>query len=337
MSDLVITGPPMLELKWSQTTEERAGLKERGFFPETRHQEPDGYLHGGLAAAAVLGAARLIVPSAAPVTSVAVSLERPVPLGDRLQLAVRLGEQEVHDMTIERLLPPDAEERAVEVLGHGTVRLAGYEPAPDLADVRQLALVPIPEPQEHELFARCWVCGQANPQGLQLLPGWHADGRVVTSFVADDRYVEGGGKGAVSQLVICALLSCPTLWACKHLLDARAEPGALLVDYEVRFHDEVRVAKVLRTVGFAGEPDGRYLHGMSALADEDGRIYATASATWVAVDQVPTREVGQPTPLEELMPLKAGRPEERSPDQWGQPLPGRREDPGPRSERPSSR
>ncbi|HEX2027205.1 MAG TPA: hypothetical protein VHF25_04320, partial [Nitriliruptorales bacterium] len=116
--------------------------------------------------------------------------------------------------------------------------------------------------------------------------------------------------------------------------------------YEVGFHEELRPSQVVRAVAFEGgrgrevefggeRDDDRALHAVSALIDERGRVYATASATWIAVDEVPARASGGPTPLWREMPLKGGRPEDRSQNEWGQPLPGRREEAGPRSERPA--
>lgn len=345
MTDLPTTGPPALTLKWGQETVERDGRLERAFYPDTALHEPDGYLHGGAAAAAVLSAARLLVPAAGEPTSVALSLREPVPLGDDLVVSLSDGDGTA-DVTIGRVLPADRESEVTEDLAFGTVTLDGPRDADDLADARQLAIVPIPEPQEHELFAGCYVCGQANPRGLQLLPGWHAPDRVVVSFIAQDRYVEGGRKGEVAPEAVCALLSCPTLWAVAGQLDDRPEDGALLASYSVDFHATPRTNTVLRTVAWAGRsgrhtefPEhlaDRQLHAVSALVDEDGTLYATAAATWVTVEEVPAREPGRPAPRYELMPEKAGRPEERSRGGWGVSAPGRRESPGPRSWRPGS-
>ncbi|MBW3578547.1 MAG: hypothetical protein KY462_12560 [Actinobacteria bacterium] len=349
MTDLVTTGPPLLELSWGHhTTERDEGSLERAFYPATKYHKAPGYLHGGVAAAALVAAGRLLGLDAQPPTSVAVSVRRPVPLGDHLQVVLRPGDEAAHQATIQRLLPPDLETDTVERLVEGVVRFGGYEPAPDLADARQLAAVPKPDAESHELFADCWVCGQDNPEGLQLVPGWFADGRVVSRLIADERYAEGGPAApAVSPLLICAMLACPTLWACREQLGARPEPAATLVDLDVHFHADARPSTVLRTVGFEGasgrslefeadDPD-RYLHGVSALVGEDGTIYATAAGTWVAVAEVAEREPGRPTPAREFMPTKAGRPEERSSEDWGEPLPGRREMPGPRSDRPGER
>lgn len=343
MAQLPTTGPQALPLKWGQATEERDGRRVRAFHPDTMLQEPDGYLHGGTAAAAVLSAARLLLPAAGEPTAVSVSLRRPVPLGDALEVVLDADGDDAAEVTIQRRLPPDRETDAVEPLVEGYARLGGFEEAEDLADARQLAGVPIPDPEEHELFADCYVCGQKNGQGLQLLPGWHAPDRVVVSFVAEDQYDDGDGR--FSPEAACALLACPTLWAVSSQLDDRSEEGALLASYEVRFHSLPRLSTVLRTVGWAGSTgrhtefgghlEGRQLHGVSALIDEDGDLHATATATWITVDELPSREPGRPAPVSEETPTKGGRAE-RSPDEWGEAAPGRREAPGPRSWRPGS-
>ncbi len=334
MANLVVTGPPILGLKWDQLRREEETGRARDFYPESRHQEAPGYLHAGLASAALLdAAARLYAPPQSP-TFVAVELLRLTPLGHSLRIAVEQTGNGYFRGVLQNLLAPSREADPVEVAVISEIGFEGPEPAPDFADLRELALVPVPEPQEHELFAGCFVCGQDNASGLRFLPGWHADGRVVTSFYADERFTEGERKGEFSPLIVCSFLSCPTLWANKHLLDETGRTGALLTDYAVRFHTSARVGTNLRTIGIAGEPDSDTLRGVSALVDERGQVFATASATWRVVDEIPAREPGGPTPAREEMPLKGGRPEVRSPDGWGLPLPGRREDPGPRSERP---
>ncbi|MDQ4130538.1 MAG: hypothetical protein M3133_06050 [Actinomycetota bacterium] len=334
MANLVVTGPPILGMKWDQLRREEQTRRARDFYPEARHQEAPGYLHGGLASAALLDAAAGVYAPPSGPTSIAVELRRLIPLGGDLRVSVAQTDDSHFRCALQHLLEPSLEADAVEVAAVGEVRFDGYEPAPDIADVRELTLVPVPQPQEHDLFAGCFVCGQDNGSGLRFLPGWHADGRVVISFYADERFTEGERKGELSPLVICTFLSCPTLWANKHLLDATGRQGALLSDYAVRFHGPARVGTNLRTVAIAGEPGADFLRGVSALVDEQGEVFATASASWRIVDEMPAREPGGPAPASEEMPLKGGRPGVRSPDDWGRPLPGRREDPGPRSERP---
>jgi hypothetical protein len=333
MTDLVDVGPAVLSLRWGDRREGPDGEVIRDFYPARRYQEPRGYLHGGTAAAALVAAARISTAPQDELTSVSVRLHRLTPLGTDLRAAVTTNGGSI-EARLEHVRPADATADPIEMTAIGTLRFEGREPAPDVADIRQLAAVPIPEPAEHDLFATCYVCGQDNPAGLGLLPGWHVEDRVVTAFVPDERYVEDGRKGVVSPLAVCALLSCPTLWACRAQMTAAGHDAALLASYEVRFHGHLRVPKNVRTVGFAGTPDRDTFRAASALVDEDGGVHATAYAIWSAVEEVPARDPEGAPPLWSETPEKGGRPEAYSPDAWGTPLPGRREGPGPRSQRP---
>lgn len=332
MADLSVTGPPALELRWGHHTSEEDGRSVRAFYPETRHQEPRGYLHGGLAASAFIGAVRLTAAPDGDLTRVAIALDTPTPLGVDLRVTLEGTDDGTYGGRIEHVRDPETEDEIIEPTVRGEVFFGERSPAADLSDARQLAAVPVPEAEDHELFAGCIVCGQDNPRGIGLLPGWHAEDRVVSAFTADARLTEGDDE--VSPTAIAALLSCPTLWACAGAMDDRGAKGALLARYEAEIHELPRVSTVLRSVGWAGEHGDRRLRGRSALIDEDGRIYADANATWVTVDEVPERDPEGPAPRSDEMPMKAGRPEERSGDDWGEPLPGRREAPGARSERP---
>lgn len=344
MANLVTTGAPILDLRWGQETTEREDGTERTFNPKARHQEPVGYLHGGVAAGAVLDAAWTVgAPTDAP-TSVAVAFRRPVPLGSDLRVVVRRQDDTTFEATVEHIHDPADEADVIDEHLSGFATFTGPAPAPDFADARELAAMDLPDPERHELFAGCFVCGQDNPEGLQLVPSHVTEDRVVTRVIPDERFSEPG-TDRIPPSLMSTLLSCPTLWATAHRLDELGGGGALLADYEVRFHDEPRVSTVLRTVGIEGRPDGRALdqdggrtrhrlRGLSALIDENGRLYATASGTWIVVDEVPARDLSEPVPRGEWAPLKAGRPEAHSPEDWGQSLPGRREEPGPRSVRP---
>lgn len=254
MADLIVTGPPALELRWGHHVTEEDGVRLRRFFPETRHQEPRGYLHGGLAAAAVLGACRLAIPAAEPASDVSVRLERPTPLGTDLRVGVSRDGTDAAAV-IEHLRDPETQDELVQRTARGRVRFAGRTDEPDLSDARQLAAVPVPDEEPQELFAGCVVCGHDNPRGLGLVPGWHAEGRVVARLVPDGRYAEDGVGGTLSPIAVAAMLSCPTLWACRHHLEAADRDAALLASYEVRFHADPRIPAPLRTVGWAGEPD----------------------------------------------------------------------------------
>lgn len=337
-TDLVTTGPPMMDLRWGQTERERDGARERTFRPGAAYQEARGYLHPGVLAAAVLGAARTTIGLPTPVRSVSVALHRLVPLGTELRARAN---ENGDDVRIQLFHHGDVgrENEPVELLATGEVLAGDPTAPPNLGELRSLADVPVPQPEDHDLYAGCWVCGGDNPQGLSLLPGWHAPDTVVTGFVANERMSE---NGSLSPALTAALLTCPTLWACREQLDVSGTPAAALTSYEVTFLDDAPTTGSLRTVGLAGEPtdelagrptDERF-RGSSALIAESGAIHAVAQASWIALEEEPAREPGREPPIHEFMPLKGGRPEDHSPEEYGQPLPGRREKPGPRSERP---
>lgn len=332
MTNLAVQGPPQLDLRWGQRSEERTdGRLQRAFHPRTEHQEADGYLHPGVTAAAVIGAAQMTVGLPAPLRSVAIDVRAPVPLGMDLAAVVdptRDGGPTVELRVLER---PELEDEPWRTAVHGSLDAEGRVELPNEGALRSLATVPVPEPQEHELYPRCFVCGQGNGQGLHLLPGWYAPDTVVSAFTASENMAE---DGALPPAMVAALLSCPTLWACGSQLEELGAAAALLTTYEVHFLEPASASTQLRTVGLAAPRSDDLLTGSSALIGEDGRVHAVANASWQALDELPGRDPGRPDPARAFHPKKAGRPQERSDEGWGEPLPGRRETAGPRSERP---
>lgn len=123
MTDLATTGPALLDLRWGQNTDERAdGRIARDLYPHTQHQEADGYLHPGIAAAAVIGALDKTVGAPAEIGSVAIGFEAPVPLGMDLRAVV---DQAAGDggraVTFEVIDRSDREHQPVHALGRGTI------------------------------------------------------------------------------------------------------------------------------------------------------------------------------------------------------------------------
>lgn len=335
MTDLVVTGPPILDLRWDQRSARRDdGRVERAFFPKTEHQEADGYLHPGVVASAAIAAAGTTVGVPDPLRSVSVAFDAPLPLGMDIDAVVAAPTEGAVAVEFELRERPDREDEPVWTLARCSVSSADELPTPDEGAFRSAAIGPVPAPVDHELYPRCFVCGQDNTRGLDLRPGWQAPDTVVTGFAPSEAMMEAG---EVPPAMVVALLSCPTLWACREQLQEMGAAAALLATYDVHLLEPVTGPVQLRTVGIAGTPHDGMLPAVSALMGEDGRMYAAATATWQPVDEVPTRDPGRPDPMRVSSPLKGGRPEERSDPAWGQPLPGRREAPGPRSERPGDR
>jgi hypothetical protein len=240
---------------------------------------PDGILQGGLAAGLALTGARSIDPFGAPVTGLAARLHAPTPLGVPLQLWARPTDQPA---TYEVELR-DGDHRLVSA----TAELAGHEPSPRSLDLLELAEVDLPEPHRPAGFDRCVVCGSAptHPHGQRILPGWSAEGTVVSPWVCDD---DLGPTGVVDPLVVSAVLDCPTLWSAWHAITARGDAGGLLASYRLVCFRDAPIMEPLRTVARLDEVDGRKLHTRGALLDEDGGLYAISSALHVSVPEVPT-------------------------------------------------
>lgn len=241
---------------------------------------PPGYLQGGLCAGLLLGVARRLDPIGAPPTAVDVTLRVPTPLGERLGVVdqrIGAGEHELELVTGDTTLVT------------GSVQLTGHELASRAYDLQALGQVELPEPRTQTTFPVCWGCGPRNPEGLQLLPGWHATGQLVTGWIPDAAHDDG--RGVVDPVVVAAALDCPTFWVNRHHLEERGQPAALLAGYHLRFFADVPVHEPVRVVAIADDPDGRKLHARSAVVDEDGIVYATAAAVWIAVDALPERDV----------------------------------------------
>lgn len=331
MTDLVTTGPPLLELRWGQLTEEDDGTVERSFFPASHYAGPPGYLHPGVLAAAVFGAAASSGGLPVPVSTLSVAAHRLVPLGTDLRIRADAG-RDLVGVEVRHHGPVATEDDPIDLLATGEVVGGTPVAPPNLGALRAAATVPIPDEQGDPLLAGDFVADPDVAGGLALVPGWQAPDTVVTAFLASEQMAEGG---RLSPAFVAAILTSPTLAAGRDDLVAAGAAGALLTDLEVTFLRDAPTRGALRTVGLAGPADADRLRGSAGLVSEDGEVYAVAQASWSLVSEVPSREPGSPTPAHEYLPLRGGRAE-RAPEDEGQPLPGRREAPGPRSERPAA-
>lgn len=237
---------------------------------------PVGFLQGGLCAGVLLDAARLVDPHGAPPTRISVRLAAPTPLDRTLDVAVARNEAASYDVALS-LDGTDLVAGRLELQGH-----ALSAPAADLASLRT---APVPEPIDTHAFPQCWVCGDANPVGLHLLPGWSAEGRIVVPWIPRDDL--GDDRGHVDPSVVCAVLDCPTAFVNAHLLEAAGYPIQLLAQFTVTFFKDLAVGTPTRCVAVSDGADGRKLRGRSAILDPDGVVYATSDALWVAVDAFP--------------------------------------------------
>lgn len=237
---------------------------------------PPDVVQGGIAAAMLLLAARAVDPFGAPVTSVDARLKAPTPTETVVHGLVSRTQAAIYE--VETQLDGD-------VLVEGTVELAGHDPVPRVADLAHLATVPLPEPVPQYAAPDCWVCGPDNPHGLHLHPAWTPDGAIVQGFIPPDELA--GDNGALDPVVVAALLDCPTVWCAQAHLDTLGMRGAVLGGFHVRYFLDVPVGEPVRIVASMDQADGRKIRARSAIVDEDGAVYAMASAFQYAVPEMP--------------------------------------------------
>ncbi|MBW3618896.1 MAG: hypothetical protein KY461_01515 [Actinobacteria bacterium] len=251
-------------------------LRRRLTTPSHLHG-PTGILQGGLAAGVLAEAARLADRFGAPLTSIDARLWRPTPLDAELTVEVRQTGAARFEV---RTLAGEDE------LVTGAVEFAGHDPVHRVPDLVELGRVPLPEPVAQDRFPDCWVCGPAHPDGLHLLPAWHAPDRVSIPWIPDDSLADD--RGHLHPLVVAAVLDCPTVWAARDAWEGQGFAGALLTGYHLGAFADAPVGEPLRVVARLDHVDGRKIRARSALVDEDGIVYAVASAFHVAVAELPS-------------------------------------------------
>ena len=252
------------------------GTVERAAMAAPHLSGPAGVLQGGIATGALLRAARAVDGFGAPTTAVDARLHAPTPVGTPVATRV----QSITAATYDVAVVADG-----TTLVSGTVELAGHDPAPRVADLLDLARVPLPTPVPERLAPDCWVCGVDNDRGLHLYPARLPDGRVVQGWVPPAELADE--RGMLDELAVCAVLDCPTVFASSHHLATLGMRAALLAGFHVRFFARAPVMEPLRIVAQLDSADGRKLSARSALIDEEGTVYAVASAFQFGVEAMP--------------------------------------------------
>ena len=241
---------------------------------------PPGILHGGFAAGLASAVARSVDRFGAPMTGIEARLHAPTPLGARLKARVRALDEAAHYAV--ELRADDT------LLVSARVELAGHDAAARVADLAELARVPLPAPQPQVIFPSCWVCGSApiHRSGQRLHPRPRTTTTSVVPWVADDEL--GDVHGVIDPLVVAAVLDCPTQWAGMAYALDRGYAGLLLANYQLLAFRDAPVMEPLRTVARMDATDGRKVWARGALVDDDGVVYAMASALHIGVAEVPT-------------------------------------------------
>ncbi len=273
------TGPEVLGVGLGDATDIEDGWLVRDLVVPDGLDGPPGVLQGGFAAGMLMIAARAYDAFGAPITAVDARLHAPTPLGATHTVRVR----PTYDPARYEVELRDAE----RLLVSGVVELAGHDPAPHAHDLTELAAGPRPESRPQERYRACWVCGSApsHTHAQRMYPAWRSDDIVVSTWLAEDELATPGGH--VDPFVVAALLDCPGAWAALPTTDALGYAGVVLASFHLRFVRDAPVMEPLVVPGRLDAVEGRKLTARTALVDEDGVVYAVASALHVAVKQLP--------------------------------------------------
>lgn len=289
MTTWLAAGPPALGIAIGVDADLDRGWLVRPLRVGAALDGPAGILQGGLASTVATAAARTADPFGAPLTSVVARLHAPTPLEQELTIALRPAEGVArHEVEIR-----DADTRLVSA----TVELAGRDPAPSVPDLVELATGKLPPQQLQHTYPTCFVCGPDNPHphALRCTFGYVRDDAVALPWLVEealaaprDPRARGEFVAHVDPIVVGAALDCPGVWAATPALGAAGFAGCLLAGMEVRWYRDAPIYEPLRLVARHDELDGRKVRVRTALVDEDGTVFAVASALHIAVHEVPS-------------------------------------------------
>jgi hypothetical protein len=179
-------------------------------------------------------------------------------------------------------------EGGVVVRDGGTVIAEGRSVAPW---THEIPAAPTPDEAEHaatryagfvrHAFPECFVCGHHREpgDGLRILAG-PVEGR---DLVASPWAPSGGfpaDEGVLTTAMVWAALDCPGAWAVERA--ARDRPVVLGRMAAILF-ETVPDRGDYVAFGWPIGVDGRKLFSGTGLADQEGRIMATARQTWIVL------------------------------------------------------
>jgi hypothetical protein len=191
----------------------------------------------------------------------AVSLRSPVPLDRRLDVVVEDGVARALDG--ETLVAEAETARGFEV---AVPEPAGPAQAREgAARYRGLADGP---------FSRCFVCGRARGDALEVFAG-PVEGREVVASPWTPPAWTGGDDGFVRPEIVWAVLDCPTYFAAY-----AGEEGtiAFLARLTARLDAPVRVREEHVVMAWPIDADGRKRRAGVAVISADGEVLAKAEA-----------------------------------------------------------
>jgi uncharacterized protein (TIGR00369 family) len=129
----------------------------------------------------------------------------------------------------------------------------------------------------------CFVCGEANPVGLNLR--FHTDGRVVqTRFVPAAEH--SGFRQTVHGGLIAALLDEVMVWACA----VQTRQFAFCAELNVRYLRPVRPGEPAVATGeLAANRRNRIFETKAELRSEEGAVLAIATGKYLPVKDSKTQ------------------------------------------------
>jgi len=247
---------------------------------------PPGVLQGGLVSALPVALARAIDPLGVPLTSLTARLEAPTPLGRpfvaRARPAPGIGMFEVETWA------------AGVRLATVTVELAGHASLTALGDLAALALLPAPPPEPDPIYATCFGCGAeaTHPAALRAYPAWIDRQRMSIPWVAAEELTAPGrttpdGAQLLDELLVAAVLDCPTAWVSLDAARADGHVGVVLGTLRLQVAADAAVLDPLRITAQLDAQEGRRLRSRCAMVDSDGRVLASVDAVNIAVRSLP--------------------------------------------------
>jgi len=124
----------------------------------------------------------------------------------------------------------------------------------------------------------CFVCGLANPAGLQLRFFENTPGEVVAEYTVPDRFQ--GYPGVAHGGIVAAMLD--EICGRAHM---GGDPPRFMYTarLNVRYRKNIPVGQPLRLVGRAGKSKGRTAVGRGEIYGPDGCLLAEAEALLIDV------------------------------------------------------
>ena len=123
----------------------------------------------------------------------------------------------------------------------------------------------------------CFVCGEANPLGLQLR--FETDGRIVRAQFTP-RIEHNGFKQTVHGGILATLLDEIMVWACA----VQTKRFAYCAELTVRFQNPARPGETLTAVGeLIGNRRNKLFEAKGELRQPQGRIVASATGKYLPV------------------------------------------------------